>query len=363
MTVSVTARVSTGRAPDRPDPRAEIRMTTLHATRGANFWSQRPVVRMDLVVGAFDDISSADVPGFTDAVTGAMPGLVEHRCSIGERGGFIKRLRRGTYAPHIVEHLALELQSLVGHDVGYGKTRGGDVEGEYTLVFEHLHEQVGLRAAALALEAVQRAFAGELDSVDAYVNELAALAKTPDVPDLEQRVLCGITGGAGRTEAREEMIRRGVPESGLIVDVAPGYILQAGLPYARSEMAIVLDANPTDVPERYRDVERAAQLVAVVADAVYSGGLVVTPAKAWEVQERARDENCVVAVFAPDDDVTHRDQKYARAVGLVERGRILVDTDGTARDVGPLRDDVPAASQVAAALAAQCWTNGCSKRG
>ena len=362
MSASVVARVANEREGERPDPRTEIRMTTLHAARGANYWSQRPVVRMDLRVGAYENISSADVAGFTDAVVAAMPGLVEHRCSIGERGGFVRRLRRGTYAPHIVEHLALELQSMAGHDVGYGKTRGGDVEGEYTLVFEHLHEQVGLRAAALALETVQRAFAGELESVDACVTELAALAKTPDVPDLQQRVLCGITGSAGRCEAREEMLRRGVPESALIVDVAPGCILQAGLPYARSEMAIVLDVEPTDVPERYRVPERAAQLVSVVADVVYRGGLVVAPAKAWEVQDRARDEDCVVAVFATDADVTHRDQKHARAVALVERGRILVDTDGTTRDAGALRGDVPAAAQVAAALAVTCWTNGCSNR-
>ena len=124
------------------DPAKEIRMTTLHATRGANFWSSRPVMRMDLAVGAYEDISSADVPGFTEQLLNAMPGLVEHRCSIGERGGFVIRLRDGTYAAHIVEHIALELQTMIGHDVGYGKTRGGDIEGEYTLVFEHIHEAV-----------------------------------------------------------------------------------------------------------------------------------------------------------------------------------------------------------------------------
>lgn len=362
MSASVAERSASDRGEGRPDPRTEIRMTTLHAARGANYWSQRPVVRMDLSVGAYDQISSADVHGFADSMIAAMPGLIEHRCSIGERGGFVTRLRRGTFAPHIVEHVALELQTMIGHDVGYGKTRGGDMEGEYTLVFEHLHEQVGLRAAALALETVQRAFAGQLESVDAFTTELAALAKTQDVPDLQQRVLCGITGGAGRSEARAEMIRRGVPESKLIVDVSPSYILQAGLPYARSEMAVVLDDEPRDVPERYQDPERAAQLVSVVADAVYRGGLVVAPAKAWEVQDRARDQDCVIAVFAADDDVTERDEKHARAVALVERGRILVDTDGTARDAGPLREDLPAASQVAAALATQCWTSGCPTR-
>ncbi|MEP6905886.1 MAG: cyanophycin synthetase, partial [Gemmatimonadales bacterium] len=165
-----------------PDATVELRMTSLHSTRGANFWSRRPVTRLDITVGAFEDISSADVPGFTTALVGAMPGLEEHRCSIGERGGFITRLERGTYAAHIIEHVALELQCMIGHEVGFGRTRGGDVEGEYTIVFEHNHEGVGLRAAALALEIVQRAFAGTLGRIDYTTAELSALAETADVP-------------------------------------------------------------------------------------------------------------------------------------------------------------------------------------
>jgi cyanophycin synthetase len=338
-----------------PDPFSTLRMTTLHSARGANYWSTRPVTRMDLVVGEYDGVSSAQLPGLTDALVAAMPGLEEHRCSIGERGGFILRLRRGTYAPHIIEHVALELQSMVGHDVGYGRTRGGDVPGEYTLVFEHRHEAVGLRAAALALETVQRALAGTLTTVEHAVAELAALAETPDVPALRQRVLCAITGGAGRGETRDEIARRGClapnGEAGLIVDVAPSYILYQGLPYSRSDLAIVLDAQPTDVPERYRDPERARRLVGVVADAVPGGGVVIVPAKEWEVQDMARDAGCRVAVFATDDDVTVRDEKVARAVALADGGRIVLEHGGRTEDGGPLRDDAPAAAQVAAALA------------
>jgi cyanophycin synthetase len=344
-----------------PDPASEIRMTTLQTTRGANYWLRAPIVRMDLVVGRFEDISSADVPHFTDALVGAMPGLAEHRCSIGERGGFIIRLRRGTYAPHIIEHVALELQTMVGHDVGYGRTRGGDVDGEYTLIFERVHEQVGLRAAALALETVQRAFAGTLDSVEPFVNELRSLAALPDAPPPRQRVLCGITGGDHRGETRDELVRFGLGEDELMIDVSPSYILQAGLPYTRSEFAIVLDAEPNDVPERYREPERASRLVSVVADEVRRGGFVVCPAKAWEVQDRVRDAECRVAIFATDDDVTRRDQKIARAVALVERGRIILDTDCERRDAGALRDDAPATAQVAAALAAQLWRESASR--
>ena len=336
-----------------PNPFSDIRITTLHSTRGANYWSSRAVTRMDLVVGPYEDISSADVPGFTESLVKAMPGLVEHRCSIGERGGFITRLRRGTYAPHIIEHVALELQTMVGHDVGYGRTRGGDAAGEYTLVFEHLHEAVGLRSAALALEAVQRAFAGALtDGVQPAVSELAALAKMPDPPPVRQRVLCGITGGALRAQTRDIILRHRCCVDDLVVDVSPGYMLLAGLPYAHSDIAVVLDAEPTDVPERYRDRERAQRLVAVVADAVDRGGVVICPAKEWEVQEHARDAGCRVAIFATDNRVTRRDEKVARAVAFVSRGgRIIIDHRDDESDAGPLRDDQPPAAQVAAALA------------
>jgi cyanophycin synthetase len=335
-------------------------MTTLHATRGKNFWSLRPVTRMDLAVGAYDDISSADVPGFTKQLLASMPGLVEHRCSIGERGGFVVRLRRGTYAPHIIEHVALELQTMMGHDVGFGRTRGGDVDGEYTLVFEHVHEQVGLRSAALALETVQQAFDGTLENVDAAVAELRAIAETPDTPPLHGRVLCGVTGGSGRAEAQRLFRERLADSDALVIDVSPSYLLQAGLPYARSRMAIILDADLTDVPERYRDEERATKLVNVLADAVESRGMVVCPAKAWEIQDYARDSGCRVAVFATDDRVTQRDSRLARAVGRVRDGHVWIEGCGEPYDAGPLDASLPAAPQVAAALAHGTITGDCA---
>jgi hypothetical protein len=335
-----------------PDSVVELRMTSLHSTRGANFWSRRPVTRLDILVGAYEDISSADAPGFAELLVSAMPGLEEHRCSIGERGGFITRLERGTYAAHIIEHVALELQNMIGHDVGFGRTRGGDVEGEYTIVFEHIHEAVGLRAAALALELVQRAFAGMLGPVDYAVTELYALAETPDGPPLRQRVLCGITGGSERAETRDEIVRRGFGNGEPIVDVSPAYILQAGLPYSRSDIAIVLDAVLTDVPDRYREEERARRLVATAADAVDRGGIVIVPAKEWEIQDMVREGGCRVAIFAPDADITRRDKRVARAAAHCEAGRIVIETRAGMTDAGALRDDAPPGAQAAAALAA-----------
>jgi cyanophycin synthetase len=307
---------------------------------------------MDLTIGAYENISSADVPEATRALVSALPGLRDHRCSIGEPGGFIIRLKRGTYFAHIVEHVALELQGMIGHEVGYGRTRGGDLPGEYTLIFEHRHDVVGLRSAALALEIVQSAFAGTLTSVDHAVAELAALADTPHVPSVLQHVLCGITGGRYRNETRDELVRLGLDGSDLIVDVSPSYMLQAGLPYSRSDIAIILDADLTDVPERYQQAERAQRLVSVVADAVPSDGVVIVPAKEWEIQDRVRDAGCRVAIFATDDDVTSRDKKVARASATVEGRRIVIEQSDTSVEGGWLHDKAPIASQVVAALAA-----------
>lgn len=338
-----------------PNPATEIRATTLYSARGANFWSTRPVTRMDVQVGPYDHISSAEPPGFTDRLVAALPGLRDHECSIGEPGGFVIRLRRGTYAPHIIEHVALELQTMIGHEVGFGRTRGGEDPGEYTVVFEHHHEQVGLRAAALALALVQRAFSGSLVPADvsAAVRELSALAETPDAPPLSQSVLAGVTGSFGRSECvalLHEVL--GGDEGTLIVDVAPSFILQQGLPYAQSQLAVILDANPSDVPARYQDPERARRLVETLIDAVPRGGFVICPAGDTELQAEIRRAKCRVAVFGTEDAIDPRALEVATAVTRVRDGSIWLEHGGNETCAAQLRPDIPAPAQLAAALAA-----------
>jgi cyanophycin synthetase len=262
----------------RPDPWTEIRLVSLRALRGASFWSRRPLARMDLTVGAYDEIHSAEVPGLTEALVEALPGLEEHRCSIGERGGFVTRLRRGTYAPHIAEHVALELQAMIGHPVGFGRARGGDRPGEYLVVLEHRHAGVGMRAAELGLEVVRRAFAGTLSGVGAEVRALRAAAAGPDLPPLDARVTCAVTGG-GRLGALVEAMRaRGV--EGEVVERAPAVLLEEGLAWSHSDAAVVLDATVPGVPARYTEPDLAARLLSVIADGVPEGGPVVLPAAA-----------------------------------------------------------------------------------
>jgi cyanophycin synthetase len=80
-----------------------------------------------------------------------MPSLLSHGCSYGEEGGFLKRVKRGTWAGHIIEHFALELQTLAGMDVGYGRTRETSERGVYNVVFAYFEEEVGRYAARAAV--------------------------------------------------------------------------------------------------------------------------------------------------------------------------------------------------------------------
>jgi hypothetical protein len=335
----------------RLDPEAEIRVTALRTVRGANFWSRNQITRMDLAVGAYDDISSAHVSGFKDRLQRAMPGLIEHRCSIGERGGFLTRLEQGTYAPHIVEHVALELQVMIGHDANYGKTRGGDVPGEYTIVFEHRHPAVGLRAATLALDIVRGAFAGTLDGVGEAVDELRAIAALPNPERENLHVAVAITGGAARGDTRNELMRLGIaPES--IVEVAPAQILADGLPFSRCDVAIILDAFLTDVPDRYREHRYARRLVSVLCDAASHGGVVIARIGEHAIHEYASRQGCQLALFSLDGrGVLPDDRVFASA--SITRGRIdILRATGLPIDSRFAREDAPLIAQVAGALGA-----------
>jgi len=117
--------------------------------RGPNIWTYRPVIEAWLDLGELEDRPSNAIPGFYERLTMLLPGLAEHRCGVGEVGGFLERLRDGTWAGHILEHICLELQNLAGMPTGFGKTRMTSVHGIYKMAFRTRQEEVG-RAALQA---------------------------------------------------------------------------------------------------------------------------------------------------------------------------------------------------------------------
>jgi cyanophycin synthetase len=308
------------------------------------------MTRLDLAPGAYDEISSARIPGCVDALTQSIPALTTHACSLGYPGGFITRLREGTYAPHIIEHVAIALQNAIGHDVAHGKTRRGNAEGEYTIVFEHEHAGAGLRAAALAVDLVAHAFAGGPVPAMSALTELRAIATLPNDPLPDRAVRVGITGGTLRSETREELIRRGPFPDADLVDVSPGYLLNAGLPYAHSDLAIILDATPGDVSARYRDPERARTLVSVLADAIPEEAPVVCPADDAALHRYLLDHGHQLALCLATGRPLKAHREMANAIAWLEADQIAIERSGI-RTVAYLDPRSPALPQLAAALA------------
>jgi len=120
------------------------------ALRGPNIWANFPVLEVWVDLKDFNDIASDEMPGFNERLMAWLPSLIEHRCSVGERGGFFERLRRGTYLAHTLEHIALEVQTLAGTSVGFGKTRATDENGLYKVVIDYEEEILARECLQLA---------------------------------------------------------------------------------------------------------------------------------------------------------------------------------------------------------------------
>lgn len=153
-----------------------MQIREVNLLRGPNIWASFSVLEALVDLGPWKDLSSEMLPGFNDRLKGWLPTLIEHRCSVGERGGFFQRLDRGTYLAHILEHVTLELQTLAGCDVGFGRARETDEEGVYYVAIEYLDEVVGQRCLEAAKEICMAAVEGRPIDMPSIVSQLRELA-------------------------------------------------------------------------------------------------------------------------------------------------------------------------------------------
>ena len=143
--------------------------------RGPNIWTYRPVLEVWLDIGSLEDSPSNTIPGFYERLSSWLPSLIEHRCGIGERGGFLQRVREGTWPGHILEHVTLELQTLAGMQGGFGKARSTSVRGVYKVVVRSRSEKVSRAALSAARDLVMAAINDQTFDVPATVAALREL--------------------------------------------------------------------------------------------------------------------------------------------------------------------------------------------
>ncbi|MCC6128591.1 MAG: cyanophycin synthetase [Acidobacteria bacterium] len=135
--------------------RDRIRLLETLVLSGPNYWSNRPSIWMRIDLDGFEERPTNTIPGFYDRLLKVLPTLQEHYCSEGAPGGFLARVREGTWIGHVAEHVAIEIQNRIGIPVSFGRTRATKKRGVYNLVYEMEEERVGIKAGKLALDVVE----------------------------------------------------------------------------------------------------------------------------------------------------------------------------------------------------------------
>ena len=177
-----------------------MKIVSINAMRGPNYWSVRrhKLIVMVLDIEEMEELPSNKVDGFRKRLEKMFPSMIEHRCSVGTQGGFFKRVEEGTWMGHIIEHIALEIQTLAGMDVGFGRTRGYGEEGVYNVVFSYMEENVGRFSAKSAVRICEALISGEDYNLAEDIQEMRELRE-------ESRL------GPSTGSIVEEAASRGIP--------------------------------------------------------------------------------------------------------------------------------------------------------
>jgi cyanophycin synthetase len=340
---------------DRPTPagpaRPDLTIVESRVYRGGNTWSYDPAIHLVVDLGSLEDHPTDLLPGFTDRLVELLPGLHNHTCSRGVRGGFVERLREGTWVGHVAEHIALQLQQEAGHDLRRGKTRQvKGRRGRYNVIYGFTDERVGLAAGRLAVRLVNDLvapsgldFAAELDDF-LRMSERAAFgpsttaileeAVSRDIPYIRLNTgsLVQLGQGVYARRIRATMTSR---TGALAVDIAgdkelTGKLLgSAGLPVPRQELVRTADG----AVQAGRSI--GFPVVVKPLDGNHGRGVVLDLRSDDEVRagfERAREESRRGYVIV-ESHVVGRDYRClivgGRMVAIAERVPAHVVGDGT----------------------------------
>lgn len=177
-----------------------MKILKIQALRGPNIWSVRrkKLIQMRLDLEELEERPTNKIEGFRERIEALMPSLIEHRCSESIRGGFFMRIDEGTWMGHVIEHIALEIQTLAGMDTGFGRTRVTKEPGVYNVVFSYLEENVGTYAAEASVRIAQALIDGTEYDLEADIQKMR---------EIRERVRLGPSTGS----IVEEAVARDIP--------------------------------------------------------------------------------------------------------------------------------------------------------
>ncbi|MEQ1553493.1 MAG: cyanophycin synthetase [Ferruginibacter sp.] len=154
-----------------------MKLLEIKVLRGPNYWSVRrgKLIQMKIDLEEMEQRPTNKIEGFRANLEKLLPSLKSHRCSEDCEGGFFMRVDEGTWMGHVMEHIALEIQTLAGMDMGFGRTRGTGKEGEYFVVFNYMEEAVGIYAAKAAFKICEALIEGKTYDLNPDIQEMREL--------------------------------------------------------------------------------------------------------------------------------------------------------------------------------------------
>ncbi|MBC7694655.1 MAG: cyanophycin synthetase [Burkholderiales bacterium] len=157
-----------------------MKIIEIKVMRGPNYWSirRKKLIVMKLDLETLEDLPTNKIDGFEKRIHVLMPSLIEHRCSEGKEGGLFTRIKEGTWMGHVIEHIALELQTLAGMECGFGRTRSTGTVGVYNVVFSYLEEAVGIFAAKAAVKIAEHLISGEAYDIESDIRQMRELRES-----------------------------------------------------------------------------------------------------------------------------------------------------------------------------------------
>lgn len=190
----------------------KLRIHELRIYEGRNIYTHKPCIKADIDLEELADTPTCDIPGFNALLLEHIPSLIEHKCVRGHRGGFVERLNEGTYLAHVLEHVCLELQNLLGYDVAFGKARQvGDDGTIYSVIYEYRSKTVGYEVIHAALHLMNEIQKGLRIDFDGKLRDIKTKAAKLDL-------------GPSTAAIKKEAEARGIP----VVILGKGSLLQLG---------------------------------------------------------------------------------------------------------------------------------------
>ncbi|HEY0092361.1 MAG TPA: cyanophycin synthetase, partial [Flavobacterium sp.] len=177
-----------------------MKILKIQVLKGPNLWSihRKKLIQMRLDLEDIEQFPTNKIEGFRQRIEELIPSLHDHRCSEGVPGGFFTRVEIGTWMGHVIEHIALEIQTLAGMETGFGRTRETKTPGVYNVVFSYEEENVGTFAAESAVRIAEALIAGEPYELEADIQRMR---------EIRERVRLGPSTGS----IVEEAVARDIP--------------------------------------------------------------------------------------------------------------------------------------------------------